>query len=190
MSERRSERLPERAQLLRGLAAQISRLDTPLRVLAEDVLGLDSAIDVVAVDTHDRVVLILVSEDPDDLGLFTRGLAQRAWLSARLPDWLKLAPGLAVRADAEVRLLLLAPDHPISSRAAAASLEAGGVELLRYGWLSDGGRKALWLENTETRPTAASPTPTRTPSVPPSSFRSGLSERDLGLTPEELRELG
>jgi hypothetical protein len=185
---------PSRSTLLRGLVDQISQLGVPLRILAEEVLGLDSTIDLVAIDSYDRVALMLVSEDPDDLGLLTRGLAQRAWLRARLGDWLKLAPGLALRADAPVRLLLLAPDHPNAARAAVASLEAAGIELLRYAWLRDGGREALWVESPESRRPAipAAPPATTARSAPPteSSFRSGLSERDLGLTPEELRELG
>lgn len=148
MSELRLVAPPSRAALRRALRGAISRLGRPLRALAEDVCGLDGAIDLVAAEPSGRVVLVLVGEAGEDLELVGHALAQRAWLAPRLGDWLQLAPDLGIRAHETPSLLLVAPDFGDRARAAAAAVDAEGIGLARYRCVADdsGGPARVLLE--------------------------------------------
>jgi hypothetical protein len=160
-----------------------------LRILAEEILGESSIIDLVTIDPNGQVVLVMLGESGDDLELFTRSLAQRAWVKARLRDWLKLAPGLDIHPEAGVRVILLCPFFRSETRAAAADIGSEIIELASYRCLQNGGKTSLILEPVErSGPTSISHRDEAPASTP--AFRSGLTEEDLNLSPEEIRDLG
>jgi hypothetical protein len=177
--------LPPRADLLRLLRGRLHELVPGLRILAEGLLGADARIDFVGVETSGRVVLVMVGGEADDLALVARALAQRAWVEARLRDWVQLAPGLGLRPEAGVRVWLLAPRFQGESLAAARA--AGSIALAVYRCVRNGGSPAdVLLEAVGEAGEDAAPA---TPAVrAPAQFRSGLDEADLGLTAEERRE--
>jgi hypothetical protein len=175
---------PPRADLLRQLRARLDRLVPGLRIVAEDVLGAEARIDFVGVEASGRTLLVIVGTADDDLALVARALAQRAWIEARLRDWLQLAPGLGLRPEAGVRVWLLAPRFDPESHAAARA--AGGIGLGVYRCVRNGAGGDVLIEavsEAEERPlprTAARSAPAR--------FRTGLDDAELGLTAEERRE--
>jgi len=125
--------------------------------------------------------VVLVDPDGGDEGLVARGLAQRAWVQARIADWLQLAPGLAARPELRPRLLLLAPEFSRLARVAAREADPDGLlQLARFRWCAAAGGPTLRLEP------LAPPPPARATPPPPaerpvaSVFRSGLAERDFG----------
>lgn len=169
---------PPRDELRRALRAVLGRLGRPLRVLAEDVAGLEGAIDLVAADPAGRVVLVLVADAGGDLELVADGLAQRAWLSPRLGDWRKLAPELDIRPGEGIDLLLLAPEFGARARSAARAADPEGISLARLRFVADGqGQPRPLLERLE----APAGARRRGSGAPPrSTFRSGLCDADLG----------
>ena len=175
--------VPPRPQLLEQIRDRLSAVDPSLRLLAQGLLGADAPIDFVAVDGSGRVVLVLVAGPGEDLELVARGLAQRAWAEPRLADWLQLAPNLGIRPEAGARLVLLCPDFGANARAAARAADPDTLELVGYRCLRNGGEPLVLIEPAGDTP--ADRTPHQTPSA---GFRTGLSEADLGLTPEERRE--
>jgi hypothetical protein len=193
---------PGRERVVEGLAHWLSRSPhgLGLRVIARDVLGEGGGrIDLVALGPDGRASAVLVGESERDLELVALGLAQRAWLAARLPDWLQLAPDLDLRPERGVGLLLVAPGFGPAARRAAGSLGPGAVELAVYRCLRSGGPSGLLVERlpaeSESGPHAARPSGPREidtsegrpcAGLPP--FRSGLSDEELALTPEERRE--
>lgn len=191
MPELITESPPSRPELRRRVQRNLAALDPSLRVLAEDVLGLATAIDLVSVDGEGRVVLVLIDHENEDLALLTRALAQRDWLAPRLRDWLKLAPDLGVRPDAPVRAVLLAESFQPETRAAARGLGDDVVQLATYRCVQGDPRPAVLLESLSTRHTAgrepAGEPPRNRRQLP--AFRSGLHESDLHLSADELREL-
>ena len=183
MSDARLESA-DHGQLRQSVRAALGSLAPSLHVLAEDLLGERTKIDLVGVEPGGRAVLVLVGQAGEDAALVTRALAQRAWVEARVGDWLKLAPGLEFRVPASVRAILLCPAFDPETVAAATSLGPEVIELATYRQLPNGGQSSLLLERV-TRPESpldASATPGHAP------FRSGLTESDLNLTPEEVSE--
>jgi hypothetical protein len=177
---------------LRDALRRPHAFDPPLRILAEEVLGADSTIDFVAVDPGGRIVLVLIGDNEDDAALLTRGLAQRAWVKPRLRDWLQLGPSLEISASAPVVAALLSPIFSPETRAAAEAVGPEVVELwvcrcVRFAPDQAGSAQAsVLLEALSTRTRTATEPPL--PSGGGGRFRSGLSEDDLGLSPEEVRE--
>ena len=176
-------------ELRRDVARQLPQLDPALRVVAENVMGLASPIDLLTVNDRGEVALILLAlEGESDAALLTRSLAQRAWAAVRVRDWAKLAPELELAASAPVRVILLAPSFGAETRAAALSLRAGIVQLVRYVGVQAGSESGLLLETIEgdngSTPLRANPgngSATRSPSGCLPEFRSNLSDADLGL---------
>lgn len=178
----------QRRALRRQLRARLGALGAPLQLLAEDLLGEeDEPIDWVAVEPGGRawVGLVAVEEDED---LLVRGLVQRAWVHARLPDWLRLAPGLAVRPEARPRLVLLAPGFSRRVRIAAREADAEGIRLVRFRWGPGRDEAGCTLELLDfpalpAREPAgaegATPAPRRPLAPVLSVFRCGLDERDF-----------
>lgn len=117
------------------IARRLARLPEPLEVLAEDLLGLESRIDLLARDSRGQVVLVLLAEAGEDRARLTDALAQRAWCEPRVADWARLAPERGLRPDLGVRVLLLAPRFDPRTLAAAESLAPGRVELASYRWI-------------------------------------------------------
>lgn len=170
--------------LRRELRSQLGRLGVPLQILAEDVAGeADGRIEWIAMAPDGRVCVALVDAEGEDDALVARGLAQRAWVQARIADWLKLAPGLQARPDLRPRLLLLAPEFSRLARVAAREADSDGLlQLARIRWSVGGnGGPALRVELLDplpsNEPTAAAPAGDRPVA---SVFRSGLGERDFG----------
>jgi hypothetical protein len=187
---------PPRPELLRQLRARLSDAAPGLRVLAEGVLGEEARIDFVGSLPDGRAALVLVGEAGDDLRLVARGLAQRAWLEPRLRDWLKLAPSLGLRPELGAQVVLLCPAFGAESRAAARALGALAPLLATYRCVRDGhgvdplveplAEPAAACEPPAGRPPASAERRAEAPTLPP--FRTGLSDAELELTPEERRE--
>lgn len=170
----------ERASLRRELRSRLGQLGVSLQLLAEDVFGEeDEPIDWLATLPDGRALVGLLALGPGDGALLARGLAQRAWVQARIPDWQQLAPGLVVRPEARPLLLLLATDFPRLIRIAAREADREGIRLARYAWRPGRRGPELALEPAEA---PAPPTRACEAAAAPrlvSVFRSGLSEHDF-----------
>ena len=183
---------PPRADLLGQLRGRLGQAVPGSRLLAEGLLGADAAIDFVALEPGGSVVLILVGDRGQDLELVGRGLAQRAWVAARLGDWIQLAPNLGLRPDSEVRVLLLCPAFTPETRAAVEAIGAEVMALAIFRCVEDGSGFEVLVEQLGADEATAGdgarrPRPTAAPTEP-EPFRTGLSDADLGLTPDERRE--
>jgi hypothetical protein len=177
-------------ELRRRVRQNLVHLSPGLRVIAEDVPGLATRIDLVAVDDEGDVVLILIVSEAEDVEGFTRALAERAWLGPRLESWRKLAPDLALRPDARTCCLLLAPDFSPETRCATEGLPGGQLTLATWRYVASEVHRTVWLERVG-RPQrrGESPSEERREDKRIPAFRSGLSESDLGLTAEERDQL-
>ena len=165
-----TERRAQRERL--ALRGALLRLTPPLEVIAEDVLGLVSRIDLVARDPDGAVTLVLVANTGGDLPRLGEGIAQRVWLAPRLADWNQLAPHLGLAAERGVRLLIVAPRFDERTRAAA---EALGPDLVRLAERLPRGDLDLELHLLET--SSSEPVPLL--AAPPrreTGFRSGLRD--------------
>lgn len=163
------------AALRRGFAACMGQLGLALELLAEDVVGdEDARIDWIASAPDGRAFVVLVEPDAAEPALLERGLVQRAWVEARIPDWRQLAPGLALREGLTPGLVLVARDH--GRRARIAAREAGGDTIRLVCWDGDPERPALSLLEA---PARARPRQSMTAPRLHSVFRSGLSDTDL-----------
>lgn len=183
---------PQSAEELRSLVhTEVGHLDPAWRVIAEDILGLDGRIDLIALDGRGRLVVILLGlVGEDDRALLTRLLAQRSWLAPRVGDWAQLAPELELDPGAPVRGVLMAPDFKPETRAAADALDSLPVALIRYTALRTGARQHLLLSPLGSGAFEAFPRESRErirrkPKPPEPVFRSGLSDQDLGLSSTE-----
>jgi hypothetical protein len=181
---------PPRPELLRHLSARLGELIPGGRVLAERILGAESRIDLVALEPTGRVALVMVGADGEDLELIGWGLAQRAWVQARLGDWLQLAPHLGVRPEAGVKVWVLCPNIRPEAVAAAAQLGPDAFGMAVYRCVHNGSSMETLVEALsggppprETPPPASTALPIEAP-----AFRTGLTDADLGLTSEETRE--
>ena len=181
---------PPRAELLRQLGSRLTELIPGARLLAERVLGADSRIDFVATEPSGRVVLVIVGEEGQDLELVGRGLAQRAWIEARLRDWLQLAPNLGIRPEAGTKVWLLCPSVRPESVAAASQVGSDSLAWAVYRCVRNGSRVETLIEIPSAPPTTPE-APARAsaqPAADGTGFRTGLSDTDLGLTAAESSE--
>lgn len=167
----------------------LPRLGLSLRLLAEQVLGAESRIDWVTADPDGRVTVVLVGTDDQDLALVTLGLAQRAWVEARLGDWQQLAPNLGLRDDG-ARVMLLAPGFSPQAVAAVRGADPEGFDLVTYRCLRNGGEVEVLLEACWLGGAAVAARPAEGGPPPAARFRTGLSDADLMVGPEERRGLG
>jgi hypothetical protein len=139
-------------------------------------LAAESRVDLVLAGADGRVIAAVVAETGRELEALARALAHASWIAARLRDWKQLAPALPIDVDAAPRALLLATEIGAELEAAASSAR---VELRRYLALrTSAGADLLLLP----------PASARGEGVPADSLprlRTALSDRDLGLTPEE-----
>jgi hypothetical protein len=159
----------------------------PLRVVASELMGAASTIDLLAVDAEGVVVLLIIGGGGKDLEMFTRALAQREWVQPRLSDWIQLAPGLQINADARIRVLLLCPSFQEETLMAARGPAGHDIELGLLRCIRNGSQAAVLVELLE--PAAAdAPRPAHEESEERAPFRSGLTELDLNLSSGERRE--
>jgi hypothetical protein len=172
-----------RRQALRGAIAAHWE---GVRFVAENLLGAESRIDFVTVVPEGETRLVLVGEARRDLELVARGLAQRAWVEARLCDWLQLAPELGARPESGVSALLLCPAFGAEAIAAAAGCaDPGRIHLATLYFAGAGPQLRAWIAPMG-RPGARSEVARPRPAT---EFRTGLSDADLGLSPEERAAL-
>ena len=181
---------PPRPELLRQLSVRLDELIPGARVLAERILGAESRIDLVVLEPTGRVALVLVGADGEDLELVGRGLAQRAWVQARLGDWLQLAPHLGVRPEAGVKIWGICPSIRPEAVAAAAELGPDAFGMAVYRCVHNGSSMEILVEALSggPPPRAVPPPPSTVHSIEAPAFRTGLADADLGLTTEEIRE--
>lgn len=184
-------RVPERDELRRQMRPRLPDLVPGLRIAAQRVLGAETSIDFVGVDAAGDAVAVLVGAPGEDLELVARGLAQRAWLAPRLADWIQLAPQLGLRPDSRTRVLLLCPEFGPEALAAASEVGPDGLWLARYRCVRSPVGPGVLLEpvspGVPPAPAASEdPADVGSPPAAPVRFRSGLSDADLDLSPEEL----
>jgi hypothetical protein len=175
---------PARDELLSALRTRIASVVPGFALIAEDVLGASAPIDLVGSDPAGRAVLVFIGGDGDDLELIGRGLAQHAWFSAHVGDWLKLAPDLSLRPEAGALVVLLCPAFRAESVAAARAVSAPPIALATLRFLQDGASIEPLIEPVG----SGVPAPAhaaRAPGVPAAAFRTGLTEEDLELSSEE-----
>ena len=183
---------PPRAELLAQIRSGLGDLGVSLRVVAEGVLGADARIDLVAVDPDGRVNLVLLTTGADDLALVALALAQRAWVEARLPDWIQLAPQLGLSSEGPLRVTLVAPGFSPQAQAAVRAAEPEDIDLVSYRCIGTGNGSGVrvLLEPIRISGTGVQP-PARRPGPPPAArFRTGLADGDLSLSPDERQGLG
>ena len=175
---------PPRAELLRLVGARLAEPWPALRVIAEELLAAETAIDWVAADARGAAVAVLVGEAGRDVESVARALAHRAWLEPRLRAWVQLAAPGGLRPEAGVRALVLCPVFGAEA-IAAASAGGGAVSLGVYRCLRDGAGMHVLLEPVGRAPDAAG----REPAALPEPFRTRLTDRDLGLPDDERSEV-
>jgi hypothetical protein len=163
--------------LRRALAPRLGQLGTPLELIAEDVLGEeDGMIDWVAAAPDGRAFVVLVANGSGNAALLQAGLVQRAWVEARIADWRKLAPTLAVREEPPARALLIARDFDRATRIAAREAAGTAIVLARWRIAAETGQVALEYVEPERRVARAGPAASRRLT---SVFRTGLREADF-----------
>jgi hypothetical protein len=193
-----------RAELITAIREQPDCLGTSLRIVAENILGAGSTIDLVAADREGRLLLVLVGVDGEDMELFTRAIAQRAWVTPRIADWIQLAPGLALRANAPVRALLLSPVYRAETVAAAEAIGPDIIGLATYRWVQAGPATRVLIDLSPRESEGAGTQQGLQPGSSPGNsggpgssndaggtgarFRTGLTEDDLNLSPQEARD--
>lgn len=195
---------PERASLQRAIRHRLRRFDPGLRVVAENFLAEETPIDLLAIGAEGEIVSIRIAAQGDDASGFTRALADLSWLRPRLHDLLKLAPGLGLEPSAEPRALLFCPEFGGETLAAADNLPQRTLGLLGYRCFRQNGQLAVVFETSKPRageprfasareglvsaPRAPIDPPGRstngdgslTQPPSPSTFRTGLTDADLG----------
>lgn len=187
MTELRRALIPPRGELLDLLGGRLGAIVPGWQPLAKDILGADLAIDLLGSDPSGRTVLVQVGGAGEDLELIGRALAQRAWVTPRVRDWLQLAPGLPLRPEAGVLAVLLCPAFRPEAAAAAHSLGPASLILATYRVFRDGSRFEPLLEPVGAA--AAIEQPLHAAShVAPAPFRTGLTDEDLDLTSDEHAE--
>ena len=172
-----------RAHRRRALRQALGRLEPSLRIVAENVLALQSRIDWVAVDDQHRIVAVLLVDRDEDAAGVTRALAHRQWLMEHLPDWLQLVPDLGAHPTAGARAILVAPCFLPETIAAVGALPAGWLQLLRTN--ETGAAAATTAADTGTDFSRSGAPALQDHQV---TFRSGLSSQDLKMTDEEAKE--
>lgn len=168
-------------ELRRTLRSEFEQLEPGLRVLAEDFLGLEAHLDLLATDAEGRLVLAIVAEPGRELEGIANAMAQAEFCAPRVRDWRKLAPDLPLRPEAGVRSFVLAREFSAPAVLAGAALGETRITLVRFHPGEEPGALHLQLL-TRPRRRVDAPRPTR------SGFRFGLTDADLGLTPEERSE--
>lgn len=185
MADLQLVRAARRSELRAAVRARLTQLGRGLRVLAEDVLGAEDRIDIVACDVDGRVAVVLVAEPGRELERVVEAVAHRVWVGARLADWRQLAPELPVETAADVAAIVLLPEAGPRVRALATALGANAPAIWIYRCVRNGAGLDVLLEpggrDVEV------PSPSRDPGLT-STFRSGITDAQLGLTPEEIAE--
>ncbi len=181
MAEVRIAGTPPPDERRRALRDALGALVPGWRPLAENVLGADTRIDWVGRDGEGRCVIALVGRPGGDLELVAEGLAQRAWVAARVADWAQLAPDSGLRPGAEVMVVLLASQFRPAAIAAARAAGAPGLRLAALRFVENGSGVAPLIEAIGDGADPAD-------GAGAAGFRSGLSAADLDLTPEERAE--
>ena len=171
-----------RDELHERVRARMAEFGGALRVIAEDLLGADSTIDWVAVDAQGQLAVILLGQAGRELELIARGVAQRAWVGARIKDWLQLAPNLGIRPGGA---------GSGSSSSGQRSTAPPARRLQRWASRSNSGPTAgCAMGRASTSSWSGSSSAPRTcvraslsfPRPGRSAFRSELSDAELGLT--------
>lgn len=174
-----------RLELRARLRERLGTLGLGLALVAEDVLGSESRIDFVTVDPQGRATLVVVADPGRELESVADALAQREWLAPRLPDWRKIAPQLRLHPEAGAFALVVGSAFGPRARAVASALGEGVCDLVVARAVRNGTATGLLLEPLRaTAERAALPPATGVRST----FRSGLTDAQLGLSAEERRE--
>jgi hypothetical protein len=184
LAELRLADSPPPDQRRRALRDALGSLVPGWRPLAENVLGADARIDWVGRDGQGRCTIALVGHAGGDLSLVAEGLAQRAWVAARVGDWAQLAPDAGLQVAGEVVAVLLAPQFRPAAVAAARAGGGAGLRLATLRFVENGTGIATLIEAID----EAGPHREGGAREAAAGFRSGLSAAELDLTPEERAE--
>jgi hypothetical protein len=184
LAELRLADSPPPDQRRRALRDALGALIPGWRALAENVLGADARIDWVGRDGQGRCTIALVGQAGGDLSLVAEGLAQRAWVAARVADWAQLAPDAGLQLGGEVVAVLLAPSFRPAAVAAARAGGGTGLRLATLRFVENGTGIATLIEAVD----EAGPHREAGARESAAGFRSGLSAAELDLTPEERAE--
>jgi hypothetical protein len=179
----------ERGRLRSHLRDGLAKLEPGLRVLAEDVLGLETSLDLVAADAAGRLVLVLVAAPGRELETIADALAQSRFLAPRVKDWCKLAPDLPLEPELGVRALVVAPGFCARARAAAEAIGRERLELVRSRPASAAASGELELRRAAEGAVRPLADPPAAAGEAESAFRTGLTDADLGLCPAERAAL-
>ena len=181
---------PARAHLIERLRPKLGECVPGFHLIAEGLLAAEERIDFIGVEPTGRIVLILVGDEGDDIALIGTALAHRAWVEPRVRDWIQLAPMLGARPGAGIRALLLCPDFSQQTLSAADALGDDVVALARYRCVRNGSDLGILLEPSSVAQPRVQPVPGPSSPEATSSFRTGLTDEDLGLSAAERESLG
>ncbi len=170
------------SELRSRLRSRLDELRPGLHLIAEDVLGAESRIDLVTLDPAGRTTLVLIAEPDRELERVADALADRDWLAPRLADWRQLAPQLALRPEAGVSALVVGTRFGARERALARVAGKGVCELVVARAVRNGSAAGVMLESLGDE--------VRDPAVPNitrvrSRFRSGLDDSEIRLSTRE-----
>ncbi|MFK7898419.1 MAG: hypothetical protein AB8G23_21480 [Myxococcota bacterium] len=199
---------PDRPSLRRAVRHRLRQFESTIRVVAEGFLAEQSEIDLLAVGAEGELISVRIGRASDAPLVLTRALSDLSWLRARREHLLKLAPGLGLEPSAEPRALLLCPGFSAETMSAAENLPARTISCLSYRCLRVQGQLNVLLAEIGASERDAEPSSREaggrslsglpepisasriapeqdgssrlTDPPSPSSFRTGLSEADLG----------
>jgi hypothetical protein len=188
---------PSREIVLENLEALLEAWPEPLQIVVREIQGLEGSIDAVACDAAGTPVVVGIADPDRELEQLSHLLAQRAWLTPRIRDWLQLNPQLPLRDGRPPRLLLLGME--LAPATVAAAGEIAGTGLARVRMLETAAGLVVGLDPVSGPPSSPpepAGAPASEPAEPPeavaspapdpraapgrSTFRTGLHALDLG----------
>jgi len=140
--------LEDREELAKLVAEHCQALEEDLKIVGQrEGGGKWGPMDLLAVDTHGRLVVIDVALQQGDQ-LLVEGLAHVGWLCRNRHQMAGLVTEQEADLSLSPRLILVAPDFSAALQEAIGGLGTVAIDLFRFRWLEAGGQKGLLLEPT------------------------------------------
>jgi len=140
----------KRPSLRRAVRHRAGDIDRPIRIVAENLLALESRMDLLGVGPEGELVSLRIGIDEADTTLLAHSLSDLSWLRSHGEDLAKLVPDLGIEGSADSRALLLCPVFRNVTRSAVESLPAGRIELMTYRCYRHRGQLGVLLEQHST----------------------------------------